>query len=79
MDADETMVLQSIQNTATVHFKTGFTVTVKASTSREVEPDFIKVEFDDKTNEAIVELHLAAAEIAKLMGKHPLQRRCAEN
>ena len=40
VDANEATVLQSIRNTTAVHFKTGFTVTAKASTSREVEPDF---------------------------------------
>ena len=63
VDANETAVLKSIRNTTAVHFKTGFTVTAKASTSREVEPDFRDVEFDDKTNEAIVKVHLAAADI----------------
>ena len=62
------MVLQSIWNTTALHFKTGFTVTSRASASREVDPDFSGEEFDDKTNTAIVELHLAAADITKLMG-----------
>ena len=71
MDADEDKVLQSIWRTDGHHFKTGFTVHTRASSSRTYSPEFSTEEFDDETNKLICELHLEASEVcAKMVNIH---------
>ena len=67
MDAEEDKVLQSIRRTNGHHFKTGFTIHIRASTSRTHSPEFSTEEFDDTTNKLICELHLEAAEVCTRM------------
>ena len=67
MDAEEEKVLHSIRRTDGHHFKTGFTVHARASTSRTYSPEFSTEEFDDTTNKLICELHLEAAEVCTKM------------
>ena len=67
MDAEEDKVLQSICRTDGHHFKTGFTIHARASTSRTHSPEFSTEEFDNTTNKLICELHLEAAEVCTKM------------
>ena len=69
MDADEDKVLQSIWRTDGHHFKTGFTVHTRASSSRTYSPEFSTEEFDNGTNKLICELHLEASEVCAKMAK----------
>ena len=69
MDAEEEKVLQSIRRTDGHHFKTGFTVHARASTSRTYDPEFSTEQFNDTTNKLICELHLEAAEVCEKMSK----------
>ena len=69
MDAEEEKVLQSICRTDGHHFRTGFTVHARASTSRMYDPEFSTEDFDDTTNKLICELHLEAAEVCEKMSK----------
>ena len=69
MDADEEKVLQSIRRNDGHHFKTGFTVHARASTSRTYDPEFSTEQFDNTTNKLICELHLEAAEVCEKMSK----------
>ena len=71
MDADEDKVLQSIQSTNGHHFKTGFTVHTRASSSRTYSPQFSTEQFNNETNKLICELHLEASETcAKMVNIH---------
>ena len=69
MDAEEEKVLQSIRRTDGHHFKTGFSVHTRASTSRSYDPEFSTEKFDDTTNKLICELHLEAAQVCERMSK----------
>ena len=69
MDAEEEKVLQPIWRTNGHHFKTGFTIHTRASTSRTYSPDFSMEGFDDETNKLICELHLEASEVCASMVK----------
>ena len=69
MDAEEDKVLQSIHRTDGHHFKTGFTVHARASTSRSYDSEFSTEQFDDTTNKLICELHLKAAQVCEKMSK----------
>ena len=69
MDAEEEKVLQSIRRTDGHHFKTGFSVHARASTSRSYDPEFSTEKFDDTTNKLICELHLEAAQVCEKMLK----------
>ena len=69
MDTEEEKVLQSIHRTDGHHFKTGFTVHARASTSRTYDPEFSTEQFDDTTNKLICELHIEAAEVCEKMSK----------
>ena len=51
VDAEEDKVLQSICRTDGHHFKTGFSIHARASTSRSYDPEFSTEKFDDTTNE----------------------------
>ena len=62
-------MLQSIRRTNGHHFKTGFTVHTRASSSRTYSPDFSTEGFDDETNKLICELHLEASEVCASMAK----------
>ena len=67
LDADEEKVLQSIRRTDGHHFKTGFTVHARTSTSRTHDPEFSTEHFDDTTNKLICELHIEAAQVCEKM------------
>ena len=67
VDAEEDKVLQSIRRTDGHHFMTGFTVHVRASTSRTHGPEFSTQDFNDTTNKLIIELHLEAAVVCEKM------------
>ena len=67
MDAEEDKVLQLIHRTDGHHFKTGFTIHTRASTSRTHSPEFSMEGFDDAINKLICELHLEAAEVCTRM------------
>ena len=69
MDAEEEKVLQSICRTDGHHFKTGFTVHARASTSWTHDPEFSTEQFDDTTNKLICELHIEAAQVCERMSK----------
>ena len=69
VDAEEDKVLQSIHRTNGHHFKTGFSVHARTSTSRSYDPEFSTEKFDDTTNELICELHLEAAQVCERMSK----------
>ena len=69
MDAEEEKVLQSICRTDGHHFKTGFTVHTRASTSRLYDPEFSTEQFDNTTNKLICELHIEAAQVCERMSK----------
>ena len=69
VDAEEDKVLQSIRRTDGHHFKTGFSVHARASTSRSYDPEFSTEKFDDTTNKLICELHLEAAQVCERMSK----------
>ena len=69
MDADEDKVLQLIRRTNGHHFKTGFTVHARASSSRTYSPEFSMEGFEDETNKLICELHLEASEVCARMTK----------
>ena len=69
VDAEEDKVLQSIHRTDGHHFKTGFSVHARASTSRSYDPEFSTEKFDDTTNKLICELHLEAAQVCERMSK----------
>ena len=69
MDAEEDKVLQSIRRTDGHHFKTGFTIHTRASSSRTYSPEFSTEGFDDETNRLICELHLEASEVCASMAK----------
>ena len=62
MDADKDKVLQSIRRTDGQHFKTGFVVHTRVSSSRTYSPEFSTEKFNDETNKLICELHLEALE-----------------
>ena len=49
------------------HFKTGFTIHARASTSRTYIPEFSTEEFDNTTNKLICELHMEAEEVCTKM------------
>ena len=67
MDAEEDKVLQSIRRTNGHHFRTGFTIHARASTSRTHDPEFSTEDFNDTTNKLICEVYLEAAVVCEKM------------
>ena len=64
MEADEQAVLKSIKRHDGQHFKQGFMVKVRATSSREHHPDFSAAQYDTEVPSAICKLHLDAADVS---------------
>ena len=67
VEADEQAVLKSIKRHDGQHFKQGFMVKVRATSSREHHPDFSTAQYDTEVHSAICKLHLDAADISHNM------------
>ena len=67
MEADEQAVLKSIKRHDGQHFKQGFVVKVRATSSREHHPDFSAAQYDAEVHSAICKLHLDAADVSHKM------------
>ena len=67
MEADEQAVLKSIKRHDGQHFKQGFMVKVRATSSREHHPDFSAAQYDTEVHSAISKLHLDAADVSRKM------------
>ena len=63
VEADEQAVLKSIKRHDGQHFKEGFMVKVRATSSREHHPDFSAAQYDREVHSAICKLHLDAADV----------------
>ena len=64
VEADEQAVLKSIKRHDGQHFKQGFVVKVRATSSREHHPDFSAAQYDREVHSAICKLHLDAADMS---------------
>ena len=67
VEADKQAVLKSIKRHDGQHFKQGFVVKVRATSSREHHPDFSAAQYDAEVNSAICKLHLDAADMSHKM------------
>ena len=67
VEADEQAVLKSIKRHDGQHFKQGFVVKVRATSSREHHPDFSAEQYDTEVHSAICKLHLDAADVSRKM------------
>ena len=67
VEADEQVVLKSIKRHDGQHFKQGFVVKVRATSSREHHPDFSAAQYDREVHSAICKLHLDAADVSHKM------------
>ena len=67
VEADEQAVLKSIKRHDGQHFKQGFVVKVRATSSREHHPDFSAAQYDTEVHSAICKLHLDAADVSHKM------------
>ena len=67
VEADEQAVLKSIKRHDGQHFKQGFMVKVRATSSREYHPDFSAAQYDREVHSAICKLHLDAADMSRKM------------
>ena len=67
VEADERAVLKSIKRHDGQHFKQGFVVKVRATSSREHHPDFSAAQYDTEVHSAICKLHLDAADVSRKM------------
>ena len=67
LEADEQVVLKSIKRHEGQHFKQGFVVKVRATSSREHHPDFSAAQYDTEVHSAICKLHLDAADVSRKM------------
>ena len=67
VEADEQAVLKSIKRHDGQHFKQGFMVKVRATSSREHHPDFSAAQYDREVHSAIYKLHLDAADMSHKM------------
>ena len=67
VEADEQVVLKSIKRHDGQHFKQGFVVKVRATSSREHHPDFSAAQYDTEVHSAICKLHLDAADVSRKM------------
>ena len=65
--ADKQAVLKSIKTHDGQHFKQGFVVKVRATSSRKHHPDFLAEQYDTEVHPAICKLHLDAADISHKM------------
>ena len=64
VEADEQAVLKSIKRHDGQHFKQGFVVKVRATSSREHHPDFSAAQYDREVHSAICKLHLDTADMS---------------
>ena len=64
VEADEQAVLKSMKRHDGQHFKQGFMVKVRATSSREHHPDFSAAQYDTEVHSAICKLHLNAADVS---------------
>ena len=67
VEADEQAVLKSIKRHDGQHFKQGFVVKVRATSSREHHPEFSAAQYDREVHSAICKLHLDAADVSRKM------------
>ena len=67
VEADEQAVLKSIKRHDGQHFKQGFMVKFRATSSREHHPDFSAAQYNTEVHSAICKLHLDAADISRKM------------
>ena len=67
VEADEQVVLKSIKRHDGQHFKQGFMVKVRATSSRKHHPDFLAAQYDRKVHSAICKLHLDTADVSHKM------------
>ena len=67
VEPDEEEVLKSIKRHNGHNFKHGFTVKVRATSSREYHPDFLAAPYDTEVHSAICKLHLDAADMSHKM------------
>ena len=67
VEADKQVVLKSIKRHDSQHFKQGFMVKVRATSSREHHPDFSAAQYDTEVHSAICKLHLDAADMSHKM------------
>ena len=67
VEADEQVVLKSIKRHDGQHFKQGFVVKVRATSSREHHPDFSAAQYDREVHSAICKLHLDVADMSRKM------------
>ena len=67
VEADKQVVLKSIKRHDGQHFKQGFVVKVRATSSREHHPDFSAAQYDREVHSAICKLHLDAADVSRKM------------
>ena len=67
VEADEQAVLKSIKRHDGQHFKQGFGVKVRATSSREHHADFSAAQYDTEVHSAICKLHLDAADVSRKM------------
>ena len=79
VEADKQAVLKSIKRHDGQHFKQGFVVKVRATSSREHHPDFLAEQYDTEVHSAICKLHLDAADISSQDGRYPLQLGSHQN
>ena len=67
VEADEQAVLKSIKRHDGQHFKQGFVVKVRATSSREHHPDFSAEQYNTEVHSAICKLHLDATDVSRKM------------
>ena len=67
VEADEWKVMQAIRRHDSQHFKQGFMVKVRSTTSREQHPEFTAEKYDKEVHTAICKLHLLAADVSRKM------------
>ena len=67
VEADKQTVLKSIKRHDSQHFKQGFMVKVRATSSREHHPDFSAAQYNREVHSAICKLHLDAADVSHKM------------
>ena len=67
VEADKQVVLNSIKRHDSQHFKQGFVVKVRATSSREHHPDFLAEQYDTEVHSAICKLYLDTADVSRKM------------
>ena len=67
VEADEQAVLKSIKRHDGQHFKHGFVVKVRATSSREHHPDFLAAQYNREVHSAICKVPLDAADMSRKM------------